>query len=88
MRIAFLANRDIQSNFALNILTNKLSHHSADGYYEEKKDASSDLKKQIRKLQSGRPQSTKLGMDSYEDFVFCKVIQTLVEECIDQQRLR
>jgi len=28
MRIAFLANRDIQSNFALNILTNKLSHHS------------------------------------------------------------
>ena len=27
MRIAFLANRDIQSNFALNILTNKLSHH-------------------------------------------------------------
>ena len=28
MRIAFLANRDIQSNFALNILTNELSHHS------------------------------------------------------------
>ncbi|SVE29232.1 uncharacterized protein METZ01_LOCUS482086 [marine metagenome] len=54
---------------------NKLSHHSADGYYEEKEGASAsgDLKKQINKLQRGRPESTKLGMDSYGDFVFCAV---------------
>ena len=35
MRIAFLANRDIQSNFALNILTNKLSHHSMTIYLSD-----------------------------------------------------
>ena len=28
MRITFLANKDIESNIALNILTGKLSHHS------------------------------------------------------------
>ena len=28
MRITFLANKDIESNFALNILASKLSHHS------------------------------------------------------------
>ena len=35
MRIAFLANRDIHSNFALNILTNKLSHHSMTIYLSD-----------------------------------------------------
>ena len=35
MRIALLANRDIQSNFALNILTNKLSHHSMTIYLSD-----------------------------------------------------
>ena len=53
---------------------NKLSHHSADGYYEKKEGDTKNLRKQIRKLQRGRPESTKLEMDSYEDFVWCGVI--------------
>jgi hypothetical protein len=35
MRITFLANKDIESNIALNILTGKLSHHSMTNFLSD-----------------------------------------------------
>jgi hypothetical protein len=53
---------------------NKLSHHSADGSYEEQVGHPlGPVKRWIQDLLDGRPESTQFGIDTHPGFVFCEV---------------